>query len=171
MECNCPKKQCERYGNCDACIAYHNTVKRKPYCLPKSKTLRKSSLSSIAVILTLCLVLIISGCNSFTDNKYKDITEMPIGKVDISGLDDGGYTGEFSYGKNTYTVGVTISGQRIENVELDVDTKESNLEYVNKARVLIDEVIATQSLDVDTVSGATRSSKSILKAIENALTK
>jgi uncharacterized protein with FMN-binding domain len=34
---------------------------------------------------------------------------------------------------------------------------------------IVDDVLWQQSLDVDTVSGATASSKTILKAIENAL--
>ena len=37
------------------------------------------------------------------------------------------------------------------------------------AEGIIDEVIAAQTLQVDTVSGATRSSKAILKAVELAL--
>jgi len=35
--------------------------------------------------------------------------------------------------------------------------------------VIVDSVIENQSLDVDAISGATYSSKVILKAIENAL--
>ena len=38
-----------------------------------------------------------------------------------------------------------------------------------KAEVIIDKVMAEQSLEVDVVSGATLSSKCILNAIENAL--
>lgn len=171
MECNCPKQQYDRHENFDACIAHHKKVNSELFCLDLNRKQRKSIISTIAFIMALCLVLIASACNSFTDRKYKEITQMPIGDVDISSLDDGDYTGEFSYGKNTYTVVVTISSQRIQSVDLSVDTKQTNQEYVDKARVLIDAVIDTQSLDVDTVSGATRSSKSILKAIETALTK
>lgn len=167
MECNCPKKKCERHGDCDACIAYHKTNKREPYCLRKSKKPRKSLISSIAVIMVLCLVLIVSGCNA--DSKYKDIMEMQISDVDINSLEDGDYAGEFSYGKNIYTVVVKVSKQKIQSVLVDADTKETNQKYVDMGRAVIDEVIRKQSLEVDTISGATRSSKSILKAIENAL--
>jgi len=38
-----------------------------------------------------------------------------------------------------------------------------------EAEVVIDDVILTQSLDVDTVSGATNSSKVILHAVQIAL--
>ncbi len=39
------------------------------------------------------------------------------------------------------------------------------------AEIITDKVIDTQSLQVDAISGATYSSKTILKAIENALKK
>ena len=41
----------------------------------------------------------------------------------------------------------------------------------NKAETIVDDVVDKQTLDVDTVSGATVSSKVILKSIENALLK
>lgn len=33
-KCNCAKKNCERHGKCDECIAKHSTSKRypEPYC-------------------------------------------------------------------------------------------------------------------------------------------
>ena len=52
---------------------------------------------------------------------------------------------------------------------LDSDTFDACLDSGEKAEEIIYEVINMQSIDVDTVSGATYSSKVILKAIENAL--
>ena len=40
---------------------------------------------------------------------------------------------------------------------------------IGPAVAVIDEILKSQSLDVDVVSGATNSSKTIMKAIENAL--
>jgi len=37
------------------------------------------------------------------------------------------------------------------------------------ALAIVDKIIEFQSLDVDTIAGATNSSKTILKAVENAL--
>ena len=167
MECNCPKTKCIRHGNCDACMAYHKTSKRDPYCLRKTKPKRKAKAAVLCLLL--CFVLASAACSSFADNKYKHVQEMEISDVDASSLADGEYSGEFGYGKNTYSTRVTVKDRRIEYIEIDVDTKDSNREYVDKAQALTDEVIRTQSLEVDTISGATRSSKSILKAIENAL--
>ena len=42
--------------------------------------------------------------------------------------------------------------------------------FLNRAKGVIDRIIASQSVDVDTVSGATFSSKGILAAVKNALT-
>ena len=30
--CPCKKKKCPRLGDCPACMAYHATKKRPPYC-------------------------------------------------------------------------------------------------------------------------------------------
>ena len=42
--------------------------------------------------------------------------------------------------------------------------------FLNRAKGVIDRIIAAQSVEVDTVSGATFSSKGILAAVKNALT-
>lgn len=42
--------------------------------------------------------------------------------------------------------------------------------FLNRAKGVINRIIASQSVDVDTVSGATFSSKGILAAVKNALT-
>lgn len=43
--------------------------------------------------------------------------------------------------------------------------------YAKKAEKIIDEVLREQTLDVDVITGATRTSKAILKEIERALKK
>lgn len=63
------------------------------------------------------------------------------------------------------TVEVIIEGGRIEDIRL--------LDHGNgmgqPAEAIIEDVVEDQSLDVDSVSGATYSSRVILKAIEAAL--
>lgn len=41
-QCSCKRTKCDRYGNCEACIAHHKTHKRypQPYCIRKAKTSR-----------------------------------------------------------------------------------------------------------------------------------
>ncbi len=170
MDCNCPKKDCIRHGDCNACIEYHKTNKREPYCMRKTKKKKTIVIASliIATLGILALIAVVST-NAIIGDKYKHVSDMLINDVDLKSIPDGSYNGEFSYGKNTYFVIVTVKNHSIEDILLDADTSKSNRKYADKASAVIGGVISAQSLGVDCVSGATRSSKSILKAIENAL--
>ena len=63
-------------------------------------------------------------------------------------------------------VEVTVKDKAITNIAL--------IEHMNgkgkPAERIIDDIVKQQSVAVDTVSGATNSSKVIMKAVENALT-
>ncbi len=89
--------------------------------------------------------------------------------VDAKNLKDGTYTGSGQGYKSTITVEVTISGGKI--TAIDVVSQDDDEPYFSNAKTLISQVIAKQSTSVDTVSGATYSSKGILVAIKNALDK
>ncbi len=89
--------------------------------------------------------------------------------VDATNLKDGTYTGSGQGYKSTITVEATISGGKITAIE--VVSQDDDEPYFSNAKTLISQVIAKQSTTVDTVSGATYSSKGILMAIKNALDK
>lgn len=87
--------------------------------------------------------------------------------IDASNLQDGTYTGS-AYGfKSAITVAVTVQGGKITNIQI-VSQADDAL-YFNRARSVISSVLSAQTTNVDTVSGATYSSKGILMAIRNAL--
>ena len=50
-----------------------------------------------------------------------------------------------------------------------IELLEHRTERGESALAIVDEILEAQSFDVDVVSGATNSSKKILKAVENAL--
>ena len=137
----------------------------------KGKNRRKALIITLCVLIGLGLLGTIGVLStiSILKNQYNHVNEMVISDISAEELMDGDYEGEYGYGKNMYYVKVTVLGGEITSIDLAADTKESNLEYVDKASVLIDDIIETQSISVDCVSGATRSSKSILKAVQNAL--
>jgi len=83
----------------------------------------------------------------------------------LSQIPDGVYEGNFTRAPVTAEVKVTMASGRITLVEL---LKHTTLLGKN-AEVLIDQIVQQQSLDLDAVSGATHSSKVILKAVETAL--
>jgi len=80
---------------------------------------------------------------------------------------DGVYTGTGMGFRGETTVTVTVSGGIITDIEIVsyVDDRE----YFNRATAVVDDILSTQSLEVDTVSGATFSSNGIIEAVANAL--
>jgi len=100
--------------------------------------------------------------------KSGSFTEIQAQLPDMSGKSDGTYRGNY-----------VLSGSPVK-VTLDVTVKDNNITAIKiikhfcspigkKAEKIIESVIKRQSLNVDAVSGATGSSKAILKAVENAL--
>lgn len=91
---------------------------------------------------------------------------IEIGSVDLSEIEDGTYGGTFIAGMIRSDVRVVVeNGTMVEIEILRHDTGRGE-----GAEAIVDDVLAAQSLDVDLITGATNSSKVILKAIENALT-
>lgn len=81
-----------------------------------------------------------------------------------SGLKDGVYTGTGAGYGGTVKVQMTVSGGSITKLEILSHSDTSG--YMNRAKKLLDAVVKKQSTDgVDTVSGATLSSKGLLTAI------
>ena len=89
--------------------------------------------------------------------------------IDATNLKDGTFTGSGQGYKSVITVAVTISGGKITAIE--IVSAGDDEPYFSNAKGLISSVIAAQSTSVDTISGATYSSKGILVAIKNALEK
>ena len=87
--------------------------------------------------------------------------------IDAANLKDGTYTGSGTGFSGTTTVSVTIAGGKIISIEILSSGDDSA--YLSRAKGVISSVISAQSTSVDTVSGATYSSKGILMAIKNAL--
>ncbi len=117
----------------------------------------------VALLLAALLFLVI-----IPERSYKEVRQMTIHNVDLSRLEDGVYQGEYEYGNYTYKATVQIKGHRIEEIEVG---HGNTGEYAKAAEGVLDRVITEQKLDVDVVSGATTTSKALLKAVENALSK
>jgi uncharacterized protein with FMN-binding domain len=62
-----------------------------------------------------------------------------------------------------------VQEHRIQQIDVLKNREES--EYAKKAEGVVEKVLKSQSLKVDAVTGATTTSKALLKAIESALTK
>ena len=86
---------------------------------------------------------------------------------DASAYADGTYYGTGTGFSGALTVEVVISGGKISSIQI-MDTSDGD-SYIQSASGLISNIIATQSTNVDTVSGATYSSVGIIEAVRNAL--
>lgn len=94
------------------------------------------------------------------------IRNMAVDPVDLSKLADGVYPGSFIRGRFSYSVEVTLKDHRIEAV------KSTGAEQAMGAMVqqIFDRIVQDQTVAVDTVSGASLTTRAVAKAVENALT-
>ena len=96
-----------------------------------------------------------------------DLRTMPIHDVDLKAVPEGTHEGSFAYGGFTHVVRTTVEGGRIVKIDL---VKNRTNEYAKKAEAVLPRVIEKQTPNVDAITGATMSSKALLKAVENSLT-
>jgi len=94
-----------------------------------------------------------------------DLDAIVINNPDVRQVADGTYRGESKVGPVRVTLDVTVKDGAYQSIHL--------IRHFNgrgkSAEAIIPAVINAQSLEVDCVSGATGSSKAILKAVEDAL--
>jgi uncharacterized protein with FMN-binding domain len=98
-----------------------------------------------------------------------DVRKMAINDIPLSDIIDGTFRGDFNYGDFTYEVEVIVQEHVIKDIKILENRQDS--EYARKATAVVNNVLKAQSLNVDVVTGATTTSKALLKAIENALAK
>lgn len=95
----------------------------------------------------------------------KAVANMTFSTINLNEISDGTYTGSCDVDYISATVQVTVKDHVITDITL--------LKHYNDkgaaAEAITDKMIATQSTDVDVITGATNSSKVIRKAVENAL--
>jgi len=122
----------------------------------------------LKIILAIVAVLIIGGLiayNAMSKSAEKQLDQIQISDVDLTQVVDGVYEGSYETTLVSAKVEVTVKNHKITNINI---IKHANGNG-SKAEAITDTVIQKQSLKTDVISGATMSSKVILKAIENAL--
>ena len=121
----------------------------------------------VIIILLIALAAAMAVEVSRTDKVISVTRVDPSGIAAIlDALPDGRYEGSFHPGRFVGAkVAVSVADHRISGIEI----LEHNYGQGKPAEQIIEYVIASQGLAVDSISGATVSSKVILVAIENAL--
>ena len=103
-----------------------------------------------------------------TSESESDSSSAEIAAVqDASAYKDGTYYGTGKGFAGTIKVKVNIAGGKIASISI-VSTKDGD-SYVKSASSLLDTIVEKQSTNVDTVSGATFSSRGIIAAVRSAL--
>ncbi len=113
------------------------------------------------------LVILFVGTALLDTPGRKAGERLQVGKVDFSKLKDGVYEGQHKGGRWSNKVRVTVASGKVTGIEVVRDVWLPKPELTEQ---VVGDVIASQSLEVDIVSGATVTTRAYLKAMENALT-
>ena len=106
----------------------------------------------------------VQGMPVYTYASEVSASEANTGKVYYDGTYEGIGTG---YKSATTKIAVTVKGDKI--VKLETKSHGDTPGYYKNAQVILDQIVEKNSTEVDTVSGATYSSKGIIQAVEDGL--
>ncbi len=125
----------------------------------------------IALMIILVILAVGGGIGwSFISLEHREAASLPLNAVNFDQLNDGIYHGVYEGGMYRWRVNecnVTVANGKVTDIQL-VGSKDPGAKNTDYA-MLYDRVIEAQSLQVDTISGATLTSKAYLQAVENAL--
>ena len=138
----------------------------------------RSKVKGCAIVLLIIFVIVVVGGGIFggiwwsrLSKEHREAASLPLDAVDFDKLkDDGVFHGVYEggiYGWRVNECDVTVKNGRVTGIQLagTKDPAAENFDY----KMLYDRVIQAQSLQVDTISGATLTSKAYLQCVENAL--
>lgn len=138
----------------------------------------------VSLVIAACVVISLSGYQTKASEPSKDKKQQVSDRVTETEtenaaentqtatgsfeLADGVYKGSATGFSGPVTVAVTIMDKKITSIDILSSTDDEA--FFNRAKGVIDRIIASQSFGVDVVSGATYSSNGIIGAVKNALT-
>lgn len=137
---------------------------------------KRKMLITILVILGIILAVLAGTMLAFEPGR-REALNLIIDRVDFKNLHDGTYVGEYKGKKDSLrntTVQVTVESGAVTEIKvikgaLANEKQTAEVRNGHSINDLLNEVIVSQSIQVDVISGATISSKVHLKAVENAL--
>ncbi len=125
----------------------------------------------LIALAVLAVLGVVGGINwSKLMKEHQEARSLPLNRVDFSKLKDGKYHGAYEGGMYKWRVNecdVTVKNGKVTDIQLtgSNDPGGKNTQH----QELFDRVIKAQSLQVDTITSATLTSKAYLQAVENAL--
>ena len=125
----------------------------------------KKGLKIFLIVIAVLLVVVLGAYFMMKKSADDALSSIVYENVDMSQTNDGTYYGETDGGMVYAKVAVTIENHVITKVDI--------IEHRNgkgaKAEAIVDTIVEKNNYDVDTVSGATFSSKVIKSAVSKAL--
>lgn len=107
----------------------------------------------------------VNAYNATVQAAQTEVTSEPEG-----GYADGTYEGTALGFGDDITVQVTIADGQLTDITV-LDASGEDKPYYNQAKAVLDEMLAAQSTEVDTVSGATLTAEGLINAVADALGK
>ncbi len=131
---------------------------------------RRSMIGWIIIVIVVIGLAIAGGTGwSKLSKEHQETASLPLNRVDFTKLRDGSYHGRYEGGMYKWRINecqVTVESGKVTAIEPLVDVVDQGN---GSTKLLYDRVIKAQSLQVDTISGATLTANSYLQAVENAL--
>ena len=125
----------------------------------------------ITVLALLVLLAIGGGIGwSFISKEHREARSLPLNNVNFDKLNDGTYHGLYEGGMYQWRYNecdVSVADGRVAEIHM-TSSNDPGAENTD-TEMLYERVVAAQSLQVDTISGATLTSKAYLQCVENAL--
>ena len=125
----------------------------------------KKFMKVIGIILGLLVVIAGSGALFIKADMEKTKTVALEGKT-ASGLKDGVYEGQYTGGRFSNTLQVTVKKEAILDIAV---IKPVTFELEGHLENFTSSVLNAQSTDIDAITGATLTTNAYLKSVENAL--
>lgn len=121
------------------------------------------------VIIILLILVVVVICVKFGAAflTKRALQKETINQVNISKKNDGEYEGYYQIKPVSAKVNVQVADGKITTI----DIKEHMTGLGKNGEKIVNKIIDEQSIAVDAVSGATQSSVTIIKAVEDALSK
>lgn len=122
-------------------------------------------IKKIGFVMCSIILIVIIGYNVANVILLNNVNNILVNTPDLSNVSDGTYFGEYTIGPVHVEIEVAVENHKIINVNI--------LEHDNglgsSAESIPNQIVERQTLEIDAVSGATVSSKCILKAVEDAI--
>jgi uncharacterized protein with FMN-binding domain len=129
---------------------------------------KRSPLMKVLIGIGIFVLVVATGLGVMvlaTEGQRRDDIELEIADVDFSEVPDGVYLGSYD-GWNKFDVLVTVADGEVTGIEIAESSRNPASE---DSDAIIERIVSEQSLDLDAVSGATVTTKGLLKAVERAL--